>query len=207
MKTAVYALVTFALAMPHLAGAALEGVITFEKTVPAGMLVWVPGVTRAAVPPAVIDQKDKVFLPGVLAARPGTAVSMHNSDAIQHNAFASDKAATFDTGLNAPGSDTAVKVDWPAGTVVRLGCKIHPAMQVWIAALDTDAWIAPAVPAAGIKTVAFSLKDLPADAATAVVWTSKYGQVELTLKPGVEASGKLGPADRPAATVTATLKP
>jgi plastocyanin len=193
-----------------LAAASVEGTITFDKSAPAGILAWVPGVTRAAVTPAMINQKDKIFIPSVIAARPGTAVTMRNSDDIQHNAYANDKATgvAFDSGLNNPGSDTPVKVDWPVGTVLRLGCKIHPAMQVWIASLDTDAWVVPAAPdAANPKSLAFSIADVPANAASLVVWTSKYGQVEVRLAAGTAVTQQLGTAEKPAGQVSATLKP
>ena len=191
-----------------LAAATVEGVITYQRAPSAGALAWVPGVTRAAASAApVIDQKDKVFTPAVLAVRPGATITLRNSDSIQHNAYASDKAAevTLDTGLNAPASETPIKVDWTAGKVVRFGCKIHPSMQVWIAALDTDAWAVP-VAAEAEKTVRFTIADVPADAARVAVWTSKYGQVEIDHASGT-GSGQLGPADKPAATITATRRP
>lgn len=194
-----------------LAAATVEGTITFTKGTSAGLLAWVPGVTKANVPPAVIDQKDKIFSPSMIAVRPGATITMRNSDAIQHNAYANDKATavSFDTGLNAPSSDTPLKVDWPAGKVVRLGCKIHPAMQVWIASLDTDAWTVPALGAGAgdSKLATFTVTDVPADATKLGVWTSKFGEVELVLKAGTAVSVTLGTADKPAGTVQATLKP
>ena len=156
-----------------------------------------------------INQKDKVFIPAVVAARPGSSVTMRNSDDIQHNAYANDKntGIAFDTGLNAPSSDTQVKVDWPAGSVVRLGCKIHPAMQVWIASLDTDAWIVPAADPSNAKVLTFSIPDVPAGAGSVVIWTSKYDQTEVKLSAGAPAKQPLGAADKPAGTISATLKP
>ena len=196
--------------LSSLPAATVEGTITFEKAVPAGMLAWVPGVVRAAAPaPVSIDQKDKVFTPTVVAVRPGSTVTIRNSDGIQHNAYGSDKSAngTFDTGLNAPNSDTPLTVGWPAGKVVKLGCKIHPGMQMWIAALDSDAWVVPAGTAAAPKIATFTIADVPADAAKVVLWTSKYGELELDLKASGSATGSIGPAERPAATVSVQRKP
>jgi plastocyanin len=192
-----------------LTAASLEGTITFEKSPPAGMLVWIPGVTNAQPSKPQIDQKDKVFLPAVVAARPGTSVVMHNSDDIQHNGFASDKSANvvIDTGLNAPASDTMIEVTWPLGKVVKFGCKIHPGMQAWIAALDTDAWVMPASLSESPKVAKFTLKDLPADVALLHLWTSKYGELELKLAPGKSVTATLGAGDKPAGSMTVTLNP
>ena len=127
---------------------------------------------------------------------------MHNSDAIHHNAFASDKTTNVnvDTGLNAPASDTIIDVNWPAGKVVKLGCKIHPAMQLWIGSLDTDAWTAPVL---ADKVATFTISNVPATASSVVVWTSKFGQADIALTAGTAVTAKLGQA----ATVVATLKP
>lgn len=197
------------LGISALSAATVEGSITFEKSPPTGMLVWVPGVTHAAKPKAEIDQKGKMFLPAVVAARPGSSVVMHNSDEIQHNGYASDKVANvvIDTGLNAPASDTAIDVTWPSGKVVKFGCKIHPGMQAWIAALDTDAWVMPTSLPDSPKVAKFTLSDVPADAALVHVWTSKYGEVELKLQSGKPVTATLGAGDKPAGSISVTLNP
>ena len=197
------------LGLASLSAASVEGTITFEKAPPTGMLVWVPGVTHAAQAKARIDQKGKVFLPAVVAARSGTTVIMHNSDEIQHNGYASDKAANvvIDTGLNAPASDTVIDVAWPVGKVVKFGCKIHPGMQAWIASLDTDAWVTPTSLPDSPKVAKFTLSDVPADVTVLHVWTSKYGEVELKLEGKKPVTAPLGTGDKPAGTVTVTLNP
>ena len=197
------------LGIPALSAATVEGSITFEKSPPTGMLVWVPGVTHAAQAKARLDQKGKVFLPAVVAARPGSTVTMHNSDEIQHNGYASDKVANvvIDTGLNAPASDTVIDVAWPVGKVVKFGCKIHPGMQAWIASLDTDAWVMPTSLPDSPKVAKFTLSEVPADVTVLHVWTSKYGEVELKLEAKKTVTAPLGTGDKPAGSVTVTLNP
>ena len=37
--------------------------------------------------PAIMDQRDKQFMPSVLAVRSGTSVKFHNSDDIRHHVY------------------------------------------------------------------------------------------------------------------------
>lgn len=174
---------------PSLAAATLEGTFTFEKSIPTGLAVWVPGITKEHPSASVLNQSDKLFIPTVLFARPGSVVNLHNSDQLQHNAFVTDKAAgvALDTGLNQPGTDQPMNVSWPAGTAVRVGCKIHPQMQAWIIAADTDAWVVPA--AAAGAPIHFTLPELPAVCPQVKVWTSRTGVVTLDLPATGAAPG------------------
>ncbi len=191
-----------------LAAATLEGTFTFEKAAPAGLAVWVPGVTKEHPAAAVLNQIDKQFVPVVLFARPGSVVTLRNSDQLQHNAFVTDKAAgvALDTGLNQPGADQSMNVSWPAGTAVRVGCKIHPQMQAWIIAIDSDAWVMPVAQAVGTP-IPFTLPELPAACPQVKVWTSRSGVVTLDLPATGAATGELVFAGKVIGTVAVHLSP
>jgi hypothetical protein len=75
----------------------------------SGVVVWLEplsGNQRAAsasnVPRATVVQKDKRFIPHVLAIRTGAIVDFPNYDPIFHNAFSSFSGQIFDVGLYPP---------------------------------------------------------------------------------------------------------
>ena len=62
---------------------------------------------------ATITQKDKTFLPHMLAIPVGSIVDFPNLDPIFHNAFSSYNGQVFDIGLYPPGSTRSVQVHAP----------------------------------------------------------------------------------------------
>ena len=79
---------------------------------------------------AVLDQKNEVFVPHVLAITVGTVVEFPNSDRIYHNVFSLSKAQRFDLGRYATGRSKSVRFDRPG--VVRVFCDIHSHMNAFI---------------------------------------------------------------------------
>jgi plastocyanin len=90
-----------------------------------------------ALPPvhATIRQKDKTFLPHILAVTAGTVVDFPNNDPIFHNAFSAYNGQIFDLSLYPPGSTRSVKFTRPG--VVRVFCNIHASMSAVIVVLKT----------------------------------------------------------------------
>jgi plastocyanin len=84
-----------------------------------------------------MKQKDKSFVPHVLAIPVGGAVDFPNLDPIFHNAFSNFDGTHFDVGLYAPG--TTQSVVFPTAGIVRVFCNIHPTMSAVIAVVPT-AW-------------------------------------------------------------------
>jgi hypothetical protein len=84
-------------------------------------------------------QKNKRFLPHVLAVRSGTLVDFPNQDPIFHNAFSNYSGQVFDIGLYKPGTSRSVPFTRPG--VVRVFCNIHPNMSAAIVVVDTP-WFA-----------------------------------------------------------------
>src|SRR4051794_9682364 len=69
----------------------------------SGVVVYLKGVPgpppRPLSPPPVMRQRDKAFVPEVLAVTRGTTVEFPNDDKIYHNAFSLSRVAKFDLGL------------------------------------------------------------------------------------------------------------
>src|SRR5579864_137170 len=103
----------------------------------SGVVVWLEPVSGAPVPVrarhAEMIQKDKTFLPHVLAVTVGTTVDFPNNDPIFHNAFSNYNGQIFDIGLYPPG--TTRSIAFRKEGVVRVFCNIHPAMSAVIVVL------------------------------------------------------------------------
>lgn len=92
-----------------------------------------------AVPPArrtaVMDQRNRTFLPHILAIQTGTAVSFPNSDDIRHQVYSFSQAKTFQLPLYKGTPSNPIVFD-KAG-VATLGCNIHDRMSAYIVVVDT----------------------------------------------------------------------
>ncbi len=119
-----------------------------------------------AVPPArktaVMDQKNRMFIPHVLPVQTGTAVRFPNSDDIRHHVYSFSPAKSFQLPLY-KGTPANPEVFDRAG-VVTLGCNIHDQMSAFIVIVDTPHFA---------KTAAngrASLRELDAGRYTLRVW-------------------------------------
>lgn len=94
------------------------------------------GRTVATAPAtAIMDQKNKTFVPHVLPVLVGTAVKFPNSDDIQHHVYSFSAAKKFELPLYKGTPANPVIFDAPG--VVTLGCNIHDKMNAYIVVLDT----------------------------------------------------------------------
>jgi len=125
--------------------------------IPEGKVVL--PVRKAA---AVMDQKNRMFVPHVLAIQTGTAVRFPNSDDIRHQVYSFSNAKTFQLPLYKGNPANPVVFD-KAG-VATLGCNIHDRMSAYIVVVDT-----PYVGTAG-KDGRVTLNTLPAGRYTVRVW-------------------------------------
>jgi plastocyanin len=120
---------------------------------------------RESAPPkrtAVMDQKNRTFIPHVLAVQTGTAVRFPNSDDIRHQVYSFSPAKTFQLPLYTGTPATPVVFDVPG--VVTLGCNIHDRMNAYIVVVDTPYF---ATTEAG---GAIELGGLPAGTYTVHLW-------------------------------------
>ena len=109
----------------------------------AGVVLWLEPLDRSvpALVPRKVEmlQKDKQFLPHVLAISLGSTVELPNLDLIFHNAFSNFSGQPFDVGLYAPRTSRSVTFKHPG--IVRVFCNIHATMSAIIAVLNTP-WYA-----------------------------------------------------------------
>ncbi len=87
----------------------------------------------------VVEQRDKTFLPRLLAVPPGSTVAFPNYDGIYHNVFSISSTKKFDVGLYKDGDSREIKFDKPG--MVRLGCNIHAKMASFIFVVDAPAYV------------------------------------------------------------------
>jgi len=129
---------------------------------------------------AVIEQKNRRFLPDLVVIPAGASVSFPNLDPIFHNVFSLSKARSFDLG-NYPRNQTRV-VTFPKPGIVVVGCHLHPNMSA-IVFVTPNAWGATA-DADG----RFRLADLPAGRYTIVAWHKRAGYVRQTVDVPAEGT-------------------
>jgi plastocyanin len=84
---------------------------------------------------AVIDQRDKQFVPYVTALQAGTAVIFPNSDNIRHHVYSFSPAKKFELPLYS--GVPAEPVVFDKAGFVTLGCNIHDWMIAYVAVLPT----------------------------------------------------------------------
>lgn len=127
----------------------------------SGVVAWLEPATGTAAAPAggrhaQMIQKNKTFLPHVLAISMGTVVDFPNFDPIFHNAFSNYNGQIFDIGLYAPGSTKSIA--FRREGVVRVFCNIHPAMSAVIVVLRSPYF------ALSAKNGSFQITGVPAGA-------------------------------------------
>jgi len=105
----------------------------------SGVVVWLEPLDVALTLPrakhAEMVQKNKTFIPHVLAITVGTTVDFPNHDPIFHNAFSNYNGQIFDVSLYPPGSSRSITFQREG--VVRVFCNIHPAMSAVIVVLKS----------------------------------------------------------------------
>lgn len=88
---------------------------------------------------AEMDQKNKTFVPYVLAVVQGTTVEFHNSDNLQHNVFGVG-ADEFNLGTYGLGASKGIAFNKPGEVDVL--CNVHPEMGGYILVLQ-NSYFAP----------------------------------------------------------------
>jgi len=100
--------------------------------------------TPITTQPVVMNQRNFVFEPQVLAVRAGRPVRFTSDDVANHNVRARGPTAanTFfiSTGPGSIGSTIRAFGITPPGQPVALSCDIHPWMEAWVYVFDHDAF-------------------------------------------------------------------
>jgi plastocyanin len=165
------------------AAATLRGTVTVSGRASqaldaAGAVVWLdggPGGSRAPER-AVIDTREKRFLPTVTVVPVGSTVSFPNSDPILHNVFSVSGGNRFDLGLYGRGEGRDVVLSEPG--VVRVFCNVHPQMEAFVV-------VTPGVAVLVGSDGSFEIRDAPAGRYDVRVWDERGG----TAMHSVEVSG------------------
>jgi plastocyanin len=149
-------------------------------SLPAGK----PGGPRvaAAVPAAVIDQKDCMYSPHVLGVVTGQKIAVRNSDGTFHNVRGSIDGKLVWNKPAGPG-DPELTLDGSAkaGDVIDIVCDVHPWMHAYAVVQDHTAFAVTG------EDGAFELRNLAPGTYTLEAWHPLLGTRSLTVKIGVGA--------------------
>ena len=134
---------------------------------PGGSVIWLKRLGGDTPKPApargkVVTQRNKTFMPRVLAVTVGTKVSFRNEDAIFHNIFSLSKPNDFDTGLYKQGA--TYRQTFKRAGVVQILCNIHSSMLGFIYVVDSPYY------AQADGSGAFTIKAVPPGDYTISVW-------------------------------------
>lgn len=142
----------------------LEVIVKDDKGGPGSDAVAYAVGAASAAPKkhAVVDQRDKQFVPYVTAIQVGTAVSFPNSDNIRHHVYSFSPAKKFELPLYS--GVPAEPVVFDKVGFVTLGCNIHDWMIAYVAVLPTPYFQVTRQDGRAL------LKDLPPGQYTVQVW-------------------------------------
>jgi len=125
----------------------------------SGVVLWLEPVPRPASLPlvpkrATMEQRNKQFVPHVLAVTVGSTVDFPNDDELMHNVFSVASGQVFDLLLYPKGTTRSVTFKYKG--IARIYCQIHSTMSAIIAVLDTP-WFTVTPPSGK-----FVIPDVPA---------------------------------------------
>ncbi|HUO85241.1 MAG TPA: methylamine utilization protein [Thermoanaerobaculia bacterium] len=102
-------------------------------------VVWAVARQGAAAKPprpAVMDQRNRKFIPHVLVVQTGATVSFPNSDNVRHQVYSFSPPKSFQLPLYTGTPANPILFDKPG--IVSLGCNIHDEMSAFIVVVDTS---------------------------------------------------------------------
>ena len=136
--TAVFA-VLFGTAGARIAfgGQTVSITVTGRDGLPAtDVALYLPDVRAPAmVPPAIVDQRDKAFVPAVSVVREGGEVQFTNSDRTSHHVYSVSKPNAFALPLYKGNARLTTRFLHPG--VVVLGCNIHDSMLGYVVVVES----------------------------------------------------------------------
>jgi len=137
---------------------------------------------------AVMDQRNRAFVPRVLAINVGSRVEFPNNDSVSHQVYSFSPAKRFQLPLYKGETHPPITFD-QAGLVV-LGCNIHDSMVGYI-------YVTPA-PYFGTSDASgtMKLKDLPKDDYQIVVWSPYIADPPASLSRSVHVDADASVSER-----------
>lgn len=154
---------------------------------------WKPRTAKRLI----VEQRNREFLPHVMAISVGSTVSFPNFDTVFHNVFSSSPVGAFDLGIYKVGE--AREVTFQKEGIVRLGCNLHANMSAYIAVVAAPAYVV--TDDAG----RFSFRHLPPGKYKLKAWSERSKAPvaqDVTIKVGknavtVDVTGDAAPGPQP----------
>ena len=127
----------------------------------------------------VIEQRNREFLPHLMAIPVGSTVAFPNFDTVFHNVFSTSPLAAFDLGIYKMGE--AREYTFTKEGIIRLGCNLHANMNGYIAVVSAPAYVVTD------DKGTFAFKHLPPGKYKLKAWSERSAQPieqEVTVKQG-----------------------
>jgi hypothetical protein len=128
----------------------------------------------------VMAQKDKMFVPSVLAVGVGYTVGFPNLDPFFHNVFSYSKTRQFDLGRYPKGETETVTFDKPG--IVKVFCEIHYSMRAYVHVLETPYF------ATSDEKGNFSIKNVEPGTYTLNVWQENLQDISRQITVGSDST-------------------
>ena len=125
--------------------ASLTGVMQIDGRAASGAfglvtLEPVDGKWKPRTPKRVkVEQRNREFLPHLMAISVGSTVSFPNYDTVFHNVFSTSPVGAFDLGLYKVGE--AREFTFTREGIIRIGCNLHANMSAFIAVVSAPAYV------------------------------------------------------------------
>jgi plastocyanin len=147
-----------------------EGVVLWLTPIDAVLPTRTPAGPRTRLQ---LAQKNKEFVPHLLAVQTGSVVEFPNLDPFFHNVFSQFNGKRFDLGLYESGSSRSVHFDRPG--ISYIFCNIHPEMSAVVVSVPTPYY------AMSTASGSLTIHDVAAGNYTMHVWA--IGTSEANLIP------------------------
>jgi plastocyanin len=166
------------------------------KAASADVIVYVTGFTEPhdpAAPNPQIAQKERRFVPDLVAITAGEEIVFPNQDPFLHNVFSKSSARPFDLGSYR--KDSPKSKDFPNAGVVDVYCNIHPEMAATILVLPNRHHVHAAgdgtytldgVPPGTWMVFAYTRRAVKPTSARVTVVAGQTATVDLALVRGAE---------------------
>jgi plastocyanin len=129
--------------------------------------------------PAVLDQKDCVYVPHVLAIQTGQTLKIRSSDATLHNVhFQPQRNEAKNLSMTSAGSEQDVTFKNPE--IIHVRCDVHPWMSATVGVFDNPFF------AVTDENGQFELSGLPEGKYTLSTWHERLGELSQEVMIGKE---------------------
>jgi hypothetical protein len=150
----------------------IEGKVKLsESKNSSDVLIYIEHVNGSFPPPpnpAVMDQKNFMFMPEVLPVLAGTTVNFLNSDSVLHNVFTPTQCAgSFNLGTY-PKGEFRSHTFTDTGCIVTILCEVHPNMQAWIVTLQNPYFVKAS------RNGDYEIKNIPNGTYQLKIWCPFY---------------------------------